>query len=227
MEQKAKFDDEAGKQEGIEDYEEEKGDDEQDEGKDYEELEEYSGYLPNDVTYKTPEKRSRPQKESWNHQSTSRKPRLEDQPEWRGSKTAPTTGRLDHHKSLRKLQEEVQVQHLLMERIARKNSQSPSRVDVFDLKRSVPAEASQEGLSQRLVDSIITNKYSKSAIKSDDPSKHECSICCVDFREGDDIKILQCLHVHHKKCIDEWLLKRSICPDCKFNLRTLQLHQYL
>ncbi|KFH13094.1 zinc finger, C3HC4 type (RING finger) domain-containing protein [Toxoplasma gondii VAND] len=43
-----------------------------------------------------------------------------------------------------------------------------------------------------------------------------CSICLDDFRAGDDVRVLQaCGHIFHRCCIDIWLLRNAICPNCK------------
>ena len=47
----------------------------------------------------------------------------------------------------------------------------------------------------------------------------ECIICLVPYKEKENLKALQCLHTYHQKCIDEWLTKQSICPDCRLNVR--------
>jgi hypothetical protein len=48
-----------------------------------------------------------------------------------------------------------------------------------------------------------------------------CSICLVDFEDGDELrKLLPCGHRFHRACIDRWLLKSSTtCPIDKFDLR--------
>lgn len=128
-------------------------------------------------------------------------------------------------------QEQLRVQRMVYEAITRNNEvRSAEKLDVFSLgteegRTLTPKAQTEEGLPQRMIDSIITNRFDKSLLKTDDPSKLECSICCTDFKDGEEIKILQCLHTHHKACIDEWFTVKSICPDCKFNLRTLNIHQ--
>ena len=40
-----------------------------------------------------------------------------------------------------------------------------------------------------------------------------CSICTEDFKKGEAIRILSCGHMHHRRCIDPWLLEFSgTCP---------------
>ena len=47
----------------------------------------------------------------------------------------------------------------------------------------------------------------------------ECIICLVPYKEKESLKALQCLHTYHQKCIDEWLTKQPICPDCRHDVR--------
>jgi len=48
-----------------------------------------------------------------------------------------------------------------------------------------------------------------------------CSICLVDYEEGDHLRMLPCLHQYHKCCADKWLSGASACPVCKTNVKTL------
>lgn len=41
-----------------------------------------------------------------------------------------------------------------------------------------------------------------------------CSICLVDFGEGQLVKRLPCKHDFHGKCIDVWLQRSNKCPLC-------------
>lgn len=152
----------------------------------------------------------------------------------RRTQTSPDRMEPDVDNPTNMTEDQLRIQRILYERIVRKNQQSSAeKVDVFRLgtgdgpNHPIPLVFSDEGLPQRMIDAIITNRFHRSMLRTDDPSKLECSICCTDFKEGDEIKILQCLHTHHKTCIDEWFTKKSVCPDCKFNMRTLNMHQLI
>ena len=41
------------------------------------------------------------------------------------------------------------------------------------------------------------------------------SICLVPFTKGDEVRLLPCMHMHHKDCIDPWLLQKNQCPVCR------------
>lgn len=42
-----------------------------------------------------------------------------------------------------------------------------------------------------------------------------CPVCIDDFKDGDDLKTLPCLHIYHNHCIDSWLERDNSCPVCK------------
>jgi len=42
-----------------------------------------------------------------------------------------------------------------------------------------------------------------------------CTICIEDFKDGDELKTLPCLHIYHHNCIDSWLQRDNSCPCCK------------
>jgi hypothetical protein len=48
-----------------------------------------------------------------------------------------------------------------------------------------------------------------------------CSVCICEFEDGDELRTLQCGHVYHKECIDQWLSTLSTqCPMCKQDVRS-------
>ena len=71
------------------------------------------------------------------------------------------------------------------------------------------------------VDPVILNNLPENKVHDPsklDPEKKNCVICLEDFKEGDDIIILPCIHVFHKTCITDWLQSHNDCPICKFEL---------
>jgi len=42
-----------------------------------------------------------------------------------------------------------------------------------------------------------------------------CRICMDDYKDGEDLKTLPCLHIFHCACIDSWLQRDNSCPICK------------
>eukprot|EP01065_Artemidia_motanka_P043189 TRINITY_DN594_c8_g1_i1.p1 TRINITY_DN594_c8_g1~~TRINITY_DN594_c8_g1_i1.p1 ORF type:complete len:340 (+),score=105.83 TRINITY_DN594_c8_g1_i1:88-1107(+) len=43
----------------------------------------------------------------------------------------------------------------------------------------------------------------------------DCSICLTEFESGDAVRLLQCRHLFHKDCVDQWLQDNRKCPVCK------------
>mmetsp|Transcript_84530 Transcript_84530/g.154237 ORF Transcript_84530/g.154237 Transcript_84530/m.154237 type:complete len:319 (+) Transcript_84530:143-1099(+) len=42
-----------------------------------------------------------------------------------------------------------------------------------------------------------------------------CAICLGAFRRRQELRLLPCKHFFHKKCIDQWLTQRCVCPLCR------------
>ncbi|CAF3914708.1 unnamed protein product [Rotaria sordida] len=56
----------------------------------------------------------------------------------------------------------------------------------------------------------FNNKYQQTIIINT-----QCYICLEDFQSIDSIKILNCQHVFHSECINEWLRCHSNCAYCR------------
>ncbi len=50
--------------------------------------------------------------------------------------------------------------------------------------------------------------------------RNQCSICIEAFIEAENIKILPCLHQFHSNCVDDWLMRKTTCPVCKYDIAT-------
>ena len=60
----------------------------------------------------------------------------------------------------------------------------------------------------------ISNFYSLSIVQ------YQCSICCEDIKNGEHIiKLIGCGHVFHRNCLELWLERKPLCPNCKRNIR--------
>lgn len=46
-------------------------------------------------------------------------------------------------------------------------------------------------------------------------TQQQCMVCLSDFVAGDCVRRLQCEHLFHRDCIDEWLQRSAVCPICK------------
>jgi hypothetical protein len=46
-----------------------------------------------------------------------------------------------------------------------------------------------------------------------------CSICLLDFCDGEEVRDLPCKHLFHKACVDSWLASEATCPLCRLSCR--------
>ena len=42
-----------------------------------------------------------------------------------------------------------------------------------------------------------------------------CSVCLDEYTAGEEIRVLNCRHVFHKSCIDNWIMLNRTCPICR------------
>ena len=50
-----------------------------------------------------------------------------------------------------------------------------------------------------------------------------CSICLEEFKLEESIRVTNCNHIFHHKCIEEWICKSPTCPLCRKNLKTTDI----
>ncbi|KAK4764025.1 hypothetical protein SAY87_013463 [Trapa incisa] len=76
---------------------------------------------------------------------------------------------------------------------------------------------SNKGIKKKVLESLPKFTYSSSSpATSDCKIAAECSICLVEFMDGNEIRVLpQCGHGFHAPCIDAWLVSHSSCPSCR------------
>lgn len=74
-------------------------------------------------------------------------------------------------------------------------------------------------LSKKLAEPIDGNFMKTKRIKKDEVLKTRkeekvCSICLLEFEEGQEINIMKCKHFFHKRCIENWIKIKRKCPLC-------------
>ncbi|KAI3925788.1 hypothetical protein MKX01_003347 [Papaver californicum] len=78
------------------------------------------------------------------------------------------------------------------------------------LGESVGTES--KGLSEELIAYLPTFKYKVGFFSKKE--KHECVICCMEYKNREILTTLQCKHQYHSKCITTWLKLNKACPVC-------------
>eukprot|EP00922_Rhytidocystis_sp_ex-Travisia-forbesii_P014340 GHVS01021478.1.p1 GENE.GHVS01021478.1~~GHVS01021478.1.p1 ORF type:complete len:303 (-),score=46.63 GHVS01021478.1:212-1120(-) len=70
----------------------------------------------------------------------------------------------------------------------------------------------RQGLTPSQVDALPSLPCSACKLAGTDV----CSICIDAFHIGTAVRVLEpCGHMFHKVCIDGWLLRNAVCPNCK------------
>lgn len=73
-----------------------------------------------------------------------------------------------------------------------------------------------QGIEPSLLNNLnVTSIQDSSKLEKE---KGNCVICLDNFKNGDEIIYLPCLHVFHKNCLLEWFRGHNFCPICKFKM---------
>ncbi|KAH7227496.1 hypothetical protein BKA60DRAFT_122507 [Fusarium oxysporum] len=106
----------------------------------------------------------------------------------------------------------------------------------YQLDVPVPQRASNICLIPDALNLIPITCYRETAAVEIDASKQvancpgqasapSCLICINEFKQGTQTRSLPCGHRFHPRCIDPWLLERSItCPVCRANVADALVH---
>ncbi|XP_027354852.1 E3 ubiquitin-protein ligase MBR2-like isoform X3 [Abrus precatorius] len=78
---------------------------------------------------------------------------------------------------------------------------------------SVSTAVREEALSECLKRSFFQSDAAESRNENKDDIK--CSICQEEYAVADELGSLQCEHMYHVVCIQQWLRLKNWCPICK------------
>lgn len=83
-----------------------------------------------------------------------------------------------------------------------------------------------QGLSTEQIDALLPLTHYHPAQedrcgeeKEIDDSDMCCTICIENFQEGQEVRVSPCSHFFHPSCIEGWVSMKSVCPNCKRELR--------
>lgn len=76
----------------------------------------------------------------------------------------------------------------------------------------------QENVRTENVELCIRYSRYNEIEKSRQENQPECSICMEKFEEDSIVSDLDCKHIFHQECIQEWGKWQQCCPYCKANL---------
>ena len=88
------------------------------------------------------------------------------------------------------------------ERATRRMRRDEGLLTAYDIKTKKYSEA-EESERDTDFDTPILERQ---------PLEQTCSICLLEFEEGEAVTDLTCRHLYHAECASEWLLKKNECP---------------
>ncbi|KAF3634560.1 hypothetical protein FXO38_03038 [Capsicum annuum] len=63
-----------------------------------------------------------------------------------------------------------------------------------------------------------SNNKKKSRVHHEEVGER-CCVCLSRLKDGDDKRVLPCLHEFHRECVDRWLNgAQRTCPVCRFSM---------
>jgi len=76
------------------------------------------------------------------------------------------------------------------------------------------------GVEAAVVDANTTTlrHEASAADRSEGAVQSQCSVCLEQFKEGEELRMLPCMHRYHRGCIDRWLSRSPACPVCKHEI---------
>ena len=96
---------------------------------------------------------------------------------------------------------------------------------IFDMLDRIDGENAKQNkeIEKDLLDELPEIPIANSEKVNED--KKQCVICFGEFKNGDKVIILPCIHFYHSECIKMWFkTKKNICPDCKCEINEKNLY---
>ena len=64
----------------------------------------------------------------------------------------------------------------------------------------------------------IIRQHISSVNEAEITHSEKCVICLDDYYYNNNVVKLECEHKYHQICIEKWLMEKTICPLCKYNV---------
>ena len=76
--------------------------------------------------------------------------------------------------------------------------------------------SNRRGLTDKQIRALPLSSYHlpQAAVGQTEASGELCAVCLSALSEGELVRRLHCRHCFHQVCVDEWLVRRAVCPLC-------------
>jgi len=98
--------------------------------------------------------------------------------------------------------------HTLLNRSVR------GRTEFSDSGEKALKEAIDQRKRANLVNELPREKYCCRRHKE----LSECEFCLEEYKDGDELMRLPCMHAFHSQCVAPWLRKAGTCPICQIDV---------
>ncbi|KAK8572494.1 hypothetical protein V6N13_048090 [Hibiscus sabdariffa] len=91
-------------------------------------------------------------------------------------------------------------------------------VDNMSYEELLALEERIGNVSTGLSEETILNRLKRRKYSSALGAQLEAEPCCVcqeEYKDGEDVGKLECGHDFHADCINQWLMRKNLCPICK------------
>jgi hypothetical protein len=85
--------------------------------------------------------------------------------------------------------------------------------DIREYRREYMRELNQESPNRNII-----RQYISSVDEAEIVNSEKCVICLDDYDYDNNVGKLRCNHCYHQKCIERWLMEKTVCPLCKYNV---------
>ena len=86
------------------------------------------------------------------------------------------------------------------------------------LARLHDPRAQQQGATDDIIATLPLVIISRDHLRQNLGEENACAICLNEMVLGEEARILQCKHLFHKQCVDEWLRVNATCPTCRMSV---------
>ena len=73
-----------------------------------------------------------------------------------------------------------------------------------------------DGRPASFTEEFIDQKCTHVELK--EPQTESCPVCLENFKLGETVYVLPCLHHYHRDCVMPWLVQSGQCSVCRYNL---------